>query len=162
MVSIRSLGIKRIPKNRVSRFDISAEIPIIEYMNNTITITEAELDALIGIEARATANHLIADKIVEKTSPLYGTKGESYMIFHRGNEQWYFRAKGDKAFQKVDWYMLDSSVGEGDYGKVRYNGINASIKGKVGTLTYTSKKWYFHYDGEKYKLINPSSVEFVD
>lgn len=131
-------------------------------MKNTNTfITEAELDAILGIEKRESVNHLISDRVVEKTSPLYGQKGESYMIFHRGVEQWYFKPKGESQFQKVEWYMLDSSVGEGDYGDVVYNGINASVRGKKGKLTYTSKKWYFHYNGEKYKLVNPSSVQFV-
>ena len=131
-------------------------------MNNTDTIRESELDAILGIDAKEPINNLISDKIVEKRSEMYGTKGESYMVMSKGVEQWYFRAKGASNFIPVEWYLLDSCVGEGDYGDVRYKGINASIRGKLGKLTYTSKKWYFHYDGEKYKLINPSSVEFID
>lgn len=158
---------------------------------------EKQFDAIIGTEHTNNvyhANHLIKDKIVDKKSHLFGKKGESFYL--KNGNQYYFKPKmkvaefvevkdengnvtevetgnlvENKEFFRVKWYQLDSIVGEGDYGKARYIGINASIFGKIGKLTFTNKKWIFHLDyvgtnGEiltdKYPLNNPESVELLD
>src|SRR6185369_3439718 len=159
------------------------ETCIIKSMGNN-TVTENELDNIIGKEHHKSvyhANHLINDKIVDKSSFLFGKKGESYYL--KNGNQWYFKPKmkvkeyaknsegvevetgkmvDNKEFFRVKWYQLDSSVGEGDYGRAKYVGINGSIYGKVGKLLYRSKKWIFEFDGEVYKLNSPESVPLLD
>lgn len=132
-------------------------------MEKVNTINETELDELLGETHTSVyhANHLISDKIIDPKSPNFKKKGESYFITCKGIEQWYFKPKGEEDFIRVKWYQLESNVGEGDYGKAKYVGLNASIYGKVGQLTYTSKKWIFHFDGEKYPLVSPESVEIL-
>jgi hypothetical protein len=128
---------------------------------NINAITEAEIDALLG-ETKHTstyhANHLITDKIIDPKSPNFGKKGESYMLMTNGAEQWYFKPKGEEDFIRVKWYQLDSNVSDGTYGEARYKGMNPSINGKIGELFYTGKKWMFHFEDEKYQLVNPDSV----
>ena len=127
-----------------------------------ITVTEEELDNIIGEPEIKSHNHQIADKIIHPTSLHYGKKGESYMLYlGGGEEQWYFIPKDDTEPIRVKWWALDSNVAEGDYGKARYIGFNASIKDKIGTLIYNNKKWCFLYDEVKYKLVNPESVEIL-
>lgn len=134
-------------------------------MEATNTVTEQDLDAILEevAQPKAHANHLIADRVIDPKSAYFGQKGESYMIYDAstGTEQWYFKPKGSDDFVRVKWYVLDSNVAEGDYGKAEYIGINASIRGKVGVLTYTSKKWVFNFEDEKYNLNSPESVRIL-
>lgn len=126
---------------------------------NINAVTESEIDELLG-EVKHTstyhANHLIADKVIDPRSPNFGKKGESYYL--KNGDQWYFKPKGGSDFIRVKWYQLDSNVSDGSYGEARYKGLNPSINGKVGELTYTNKKWLFHYGEEKYQLVSPESV----
>lgn len=129
-------------------------------LNNTIT--EAELDAFLGETHRPIyhANHLISDKNIDPKSPNFGKKGESYFI-KGGGGQWYIKYAGALDFTRVQWWQLESNVSDGEYGKATYKGINASILGKVGELSYVGKQWIFAVGDEKYKLNNPASVELM-
>lgn len=116
----------------------------------------------LEIETEATPtyhNHLITDKVIFPKSAYFGQKGESYYL--KNGDQWYFKPKGGEDFIRVKWYFLDSNVSDGSYGKARYIGLNASIYGKVGELTYTNRQWLFLYDNEKYTLNTPDSVEII-
>lgn len=150
--------------------------------NNPNTVTEAEIDALLGedkVHTKYHANHLITDKVVDPKSPNFGKKGNSYYL--KNGDQWYFQPKmkvpeyaivdgeevetgkmiDNEEFFRVQWWQLESNVGEGNYGKATYKGLNASIKGKVGELNYTNKKWVFIFEDEKYNLVSPESVDIV-
>jgi hypothetical protein len=132
------------------------------YMDNlNNTVTEAEIDALLGETHKTVyhANHLIADKNIDPKSPNFGKKGESYYL--KNGNQWYIRYKGNEDFTRVQWWQLDSNVAEGSYGQARYVGLNSSIYGKIGELSYTNRKWVFNFDGEKYNLNSPASVEVL-
>jgi hypothetical protein len=128
-------------------------------MENVNTVTEAELDELLGetkVHAKYHANHLIADKIIDPKSPNFGKKGESHYL--KNGDQYYFKPKGGSDFIRVKWWQLESCVSDESYGEARYKGLNPAIQGKVGELVYTAKTWMFYYNGEKYKLNNPDSV----
>lgn len=127
---------------------------------NVNTVTEAEIDELLGETPKSIyhANHLLADKNIDPKSPNFNKKGESYMIMSQNVEQWYIRYKGETDFTRVQWWQLDSNVSEGSYGQAKYIGINGSILGKVGELSYTNRKWIFAFGDEKYVLKNPTSV----
>jgi hypothetical protein len=144
---------------------IVVEICIIRNMekNNKLTAAEInELDEFAGEHKNLYhANHEIADKVIDPKSPNFGKKGSSFMLMTGGVEQWYFKPKGGEDFFRVQWWQLDSNVGEGSYGQARYKGLNSHIFGKVGELFYTSKKWVFHFDGEKFNLNNPDSVTLI-
>lgn len=143
---------------------IVSEICIIVNMKNETnnTVTEAEIDAFLGETHKNVyhANHLINDKNVDPKSPNFGKKGESYFL--KNGNQWYIKYKGETDFVRVQWWQLDSNVAEDNYGKFKYIGINPSIYGKVGELSYSGKKWVFTFEDEKYNLVNPSSVQMVD
>lgn len=132
-----------------------------EKVNNKLTGAEIEAIDSFGetVKTGYHANHLIADKNIDPKSPNFGKKGESYYL--KNGNQWYIRYKGSDEFTRVQWWQLDSNVGEGEYGQAKYIGLNASIYGKVGVLSYTNRKWVFSYDGEKYNLNNPASVELI-
>lgn len=123
-------------------------------------VTEAEIDALFDTPTFVYhANHLLADKNIDPKSRNFGKKGESYYL--KNGDQWYIKYKGESEFTRVQWWQLDSNVSESNYGKAKYIGMNASILGKVGELSYTNRKWVFSFDGEKYNLNSPASVELV-
>jgi hypothetical protein len=124
------------------------------------TITETELDAFLGETPKPTyhANHYIADKNIDPKSPNFGKKGESYFL--KNGNQWYIKYKGTDEFTRVQWWQLESNVADGSYGEAVYKGMNASIFGKTGELSY-NKRWFFTVDGEKYNILNPTSVEML-
>lgn len=129
---------------------------------NANAITESELDAILGKDSHSHiyhANHLIADKVIFPKSAYFGKKGESYMTMTNGVEQWNIKIKGTEDFIRVKWYVLESNVSDGSYGSAKYIGLNPSIYGKVGELSYKAKKWVFTFDGEDYNLNSPDSVE---
>jgi len=133
-------------------------------MEETNTVTEKDLDAILDSHNvnRPHANHLISDKVIDPKSAYFGQKGESYMLYLGGGaEQWYFKPKGNDDFIRVKWFVLESNVAEGEYGQAKYIGMNPSIQGKVGVLTYTNKKWVFNFEDEKYNLNSPESVEIL-
>lgn len=123
------------------------------------TVTEKELDAILNDPHKKVyhANHLLTDKNIDPKSPNFGKKGESHFL--KNGDQWYIKYTGDEDFTRVKWWQLDSNVSEGSFGNVIYSGINASIRGVEGELFYTNRQWVFHFDGEKYNLNNPESVE---
>jgi hypothetical protein len=128
-----------------------------------IKLTDAELASIEDTHNIYHANHLIADKNIDPKSPNFNKKGESYFVkdSQGGEGQWYIKYKGDDDFTRVKFWQLESNVSEGSYGEARYKGLNASIFGKIGELSYTNRKWVFHYDGEKYNLNNPESVTIL-
>lgn len=141
--------------------DTSDERRIIRNMENINinAVTEAEIDALLG-ESKHTstyhANHLLADKVIDPKSPNFGKKGESHYL--KNGDQWYFKPKGGSDFIRMKWHQLESNVSDGSYGEARYKGLNPSIQGKIGELSYVGKRWMFVCEDEKYQLVNPDSV----